>query len=121
TKEDLLATLVPYFKAGLETNEFCPWVISEPLTGIEAASALRQAVPDLERHLAARSIEIIAHNEWYLKGGAFDPHRVINGWNQKLDQALARGYAGMRVHGNEAWLTETDWKNFLAYEKRLNE
>ena len=32
TKEDLLDTLVPYFKAGLESGELCLWVVSEPLT-----------------------------------------------------------------------------------------
>jgi hypothetical protein len=46
---------------------------------------------------------------------------VINRWKVKLDEALARGYAGMRVHGNEAWLTAKDWKNFLAYEEQVNE
>src|ERR1700704_6418156 len=54
TKEDLLATLVPYFKTGLENNEFCLWVISEPLTGVEATGALREAVPDLDKQLAER-------------------------------------------------------------------
>jgi len=58
TKEDLLSTLVPYFKTGLENNEFCLWVISDSLTGVEATAALRQAVPELERYLAKRSIEI---------------------------------------------------------------
>src|ERR1041385_1075514 len=58
TKEDLLTTLVPYFKTGLESNEFCLWVISEPLSGIEATKALREAVPDLEQHLVERRIEI---------------------------------------------------------------
>ena len=31
TKEDLMDILVPYFKAGLENNEFCLWVTSQPL------------------------------------------------------------------------------------------
>jgi hypothetical protein len=30
TRDDLLDTLVPYFKAGLEDNKFCVWVVSEP-------------------------------------------------------------------------------------------
>lgn len=30
-KADLINTLVPYFKADLENNEFCMWVTSEPL------------------------------------------------------------------------------------------
>ena len=32
TKEDLLDTLVLYFKVGLESREFCVWVVSEPMT-----------------------------------------------------------------------------------------
>jgi hypothetical protein len=29
TKQDLLDTLIPYFKAGLESKEFCLWVVSD--------------------------------------------------------------------------------------------
>jgi len=32
TREDLLDTLVPYFEAGLENNEFCMWITAEPLS-----------------------------------------------------------------------------------------
>ena len=32
TTDDLLETLLPFFKVGLESNEFCAWVVSEPLT-----------------------------------------------------------------------------------------
>ena len=39
TQQDLLDTLVLYFKAGLENKEFCLWVVSRPLT-VEEASAL---------------------------------------------------------------------------------
>ncbi len=44
SKEDLLDILVPYFKAGLENNEFCMWVTSEPLREKEAQEALRKGV-----------------------------------------------------------------------------
>jgi two-component system, sensor histidine kinase PdtaS len=30
--EDLIETLAPYFKAGLERNEFCVWALTGPLT-----------------------------------------------------------------------------------------
>lgn len=50
TKDDLLDTLVPYFKAGLDDGEFCVWVVSEPLTEAEAWIALGRAVLDLARH-----------------------------------------------------------------------
>ncbi len=40
TKEDLIDVLVPYFKSGLENNEFCMWVTSEPLSAEEAKRSL---------------------------------------------------------------------------------
>ena len=120
TKEDLLDTLVSYFKAGLESRECCLWVVSEPLTEKEARHALKQAVPDLDRYLADRSIEMVLASDWYLQGGTFDLKRVAGGWNAKLARALARGYAGVRVTGNTAWLEKKDWKDFCEYEEALN-
>ncbi len=40
TKEDLIDILVPYFKAGLENNELCVWITSEPLNVEDAKTAL---------------------------------------------------------------------------------
>jgi len=62
TESDLLETLVPYYKAGLESNEFCLWVTSD-LTEQEAQNALTQALPDSERYFADRSMEIVSYRE----------------------------------------------------------
>jgi len=121
TKDDLLDILLPYFKAGLENNEFCIWVVFDPIKEDEAKVALRRVVPDIDRRLAAGDIEIMVHSKWYLQGGSFDMDRVITGFMEKLAQALAKGYDGMRANGNEAWLTQEDWQNFAEYEQRLNE
>ena len=72
TKEDLLDTLISYCKTGLESEEFCLWVVAEPLTIEEAIDALKGAVPDLDRYLADSSIEIVSAHDWYLQGGTFD-------------------------------------------------
>ncbi len=120
TKDDLLETVVAYFKAGLEDYEFCMWVVPEPLTEDEAWGALRHVLRDLDRHVSDRSIEMFRAREWYLKGGKFDLGRVTAAWNSKLDGALARGYAGMRVSGNSAWLDKKDWRDFCEYEEQLN-
>ena len=74
TRDDLLDTLVPYFKAGLEDNEFCVWVVSEPLTEGEAWKAPGGAVPDLDPHVARRSLEIFRARDWYLRGAAPGRH-----------------------------------------------
>jgi len=121
TKDDLLDTLVCYCKAGLESQEFCLWVIAEPVTEQEARHALKQVVPDLDRYLADHSIDIVSADDWYLEGGTFDLKRVMSGWHERLALALARGYAGVRVTGDTAWLERKDWKDFCEYEETLNE
>jgi PAS domain S-box-containing protein len=120
TTSDLLETTVPYCKAGLENHEFCLWVVAEPLTVEDARHALKRAVSDLDRYLSEGSIEIVAARDWYLQDGAFDLNRVIGGWNQKLTHASARGYAGVRVTGDTAWLEKKNWKDFCEYEESLN-
>src|SRR5580704_2982148 len=118
TKEDLLDCLVPYFKAALENNEFSVWVLFEPVTEEDAKTALRAAVPDVDRRIEAGDIELISYAEWYLEGGSFDLTRVVNSLRHKLSAALAKGYDGMRVNGNEAWVTNEDWRDFTEYEDR---
>jgi PAS domain S-box-containing protein len=119
TKEDLTDILVPYFKAGLEGNEFCMWVTSEPLREEEAKEAMRKAVPNFDGYVERGQIEIVPHTEWYLKDGVFNLQRVLNDWVEKLDQALLKGYDGMRVTGNTAWLEKRDWKDFVDYEQEV--
>jgi C4-dicarboxylate-specific signal transduction histidine kinase len=46
---------------------------------------------------------------------------VTAGWLEKLARASARGYAGVRVTGDTAWLQKKDWKHFCEYEEGLNE
>jgi signal transduction histidine kinase len=121
TKRDLLDTLISYCKTGLESAEFCLWVVGEPLTVEEAINALKDAVPDLDRYLKDPSIEIVSARDWYLQDGTFDLKRVTGRWHEKLARASARGYAGVRVTGDTAWLEKKDWKDFCEYEEGLNE
>ena len=116
TKQDLLDTLVPYFKAGLESKEFCLWVVSnsELVTVEEATGALAQAVPDLDRHLSEKNIEILNGGDWYLEENAFNLEKVTSAWDANLKRALARGYEGMRVSGDTFWLRKKDRKDFLC-------
>jgi C4-dicarboxylate-specific signal transduction histidine kinase len=121
TKEDLLEILISYCKAGLESGEFCLWIVAEPLTVEEAIGALKETVPGFSRYLADSSIEIVSARDWYLSGGTFDLKRVTAGWLEKLARASARGYVGVRVTGDTAWLQKKDWKHFCEYEEGLNE
>jgi PAS domain S-box-containing protein len=121
TREDLLDILIPYFKVGLANHEFCLCVASEPVIAEEAESALREAVPDFEQYLSEGQVEIIPHINWYLKQGHFDPLRVRQGWLDKLEQALAKGYAGLRIAANISWLEKQDWNRFAEYEGKFDD
>ena len=96
------------------------WVTSEPLSGKEAEEAMRRAVPDFDHYLKRGQIEIVPYHEWYLKDGVFNLQRVLNAWVNKLEQALANGYDGLRLTGNTFWLEKRDWKNFADYEEEVN-
>ncbi|MFH1613722.1 MAG: MEDS domain-containing protein [Planctomycetota bacterium] len=120
TEKDLIDILVPYFKAGLESNEFCVWVTSEPLTVKKAKDALSVAVPDFDRYLEKAQIEIIPHDQWYLKDGVFDLQRVLRAWIDKIAYAISAGFDGIRVTGNIAWLEAKDWENFADHERQVD-
>src|SRR3546814_18484334 len=97
TKEDLLDTLTSYCKAGLESEEYCLWLVAEPLTIEDATDALEHAVPDLDRPLADSSIEIAPASDWFLTGGAFDGKRVTAGWYEDRKSVLYGKSVSVRV------------------------
>jgi PAS domain S-box-containing protein len=119
-KVDLLDVLVPYFKAGLEQNECCIWGVFDPLNGQEVRNALDSVLPGATERIAAGDIEIVPQSQWHLGDGAADLRRVVRDWEEKLNQALTRGYAGMRVNVNAAWLAEKDKRNIDAYEDEFS-
>ncbi len=121
TEADLLDTVIPYFTVGLENKEFCLWVIFEPLTEENAWNALRERIPEFDRHLSRRNLEIFSGRDWYLEGGLFDPKRVATAWNEKLNQAIARGYIGMRVSGDAGGFEKKNSPHLCDYERQLNE
>ena len=132
TKDDLLDTLVSYFKAGLESDEFCVWVVPEPLTEHEAWSALRQAVPvvlaeNLSRLVPTDQVMVFP---W---GRAFAPDAQVIVDISRLegkvgaDSVLAArwrilGRSGEEVTMGVARLTEpsgSDYESLVAAQSRL--
>jgi len=121
TKSDLLEILVPYFRTGLAQNEFCFWVLADPLTEDDARRALYRAIPASDRHLIDRQMEFIPCEECYLNDGVFDLDRVASEWGARLNGALSAGYDGIRVTGSTGWLQTREWRDFWKYEATLNE
>jgi len=121
TGKDLRDLLVPYFKAGLENNERCLWVTDKAFTAGQARSALRAAVPDLDRRERAKQIEITNAGEWYGAGDKLRPQDLVTGLLQREQDALGLGYTGLRTNGNCAWVAQDQWADFLDYEKLVQD
>jgi PAS domain S-box-containing protein len=122
TKQDLIDASVPFFQAGLENREFCLWIVYTPVTETDAVEALRQSIPDLDRYLADGAMEIRVHTEPLFvepNGGVLEAHSSVHYLHQKLDDALARGYTGMRVAGSPSCLQKTDTEYFREFEREL--
>jgi len=121
TKEDLRDALISYCKSGLENDEFCLWVVAEPLTIEEATAALKDAVPNLDSYLADSRIEIVSAGDFFLQGGTFDRKRVTDALLAKLTSVSRKGYAGVRLTGDTSWVTKKDWIPFCELEEGINE
>ena len=121
TSQDLIETIVPYFREGLAANEFCMWITSEPLGVDQATAALKAAVPDLDEYINRGQIEILDYRQWYVRCGRFSADEVLQGWVDKLDAATEKGYEGLRLTGNTFWLEKADWDDFKSYEQKINE
>ena len=120
TKQDLMDILVPYFKAGLENNEFCMWVTSDLVDKEAAYKAIGASVDGFEQYFRKGQIEIVPYREWYLKAGFFSPIQSIVSWVEKHKWAISQKYEGLRATGDIFWLETQDWRRFMSYENEIN-
>jgi len=118
--DDLINMLVPYFKFGLDNNEFCIWVTSEPFDNDKAKQILSERIPNFDYYLNRGQIEVLSYSDWYLHHDKFNGTDVLNLWIKKMDEAIAKGYNGIRISGNTTWLKKADWQAFQNYESEVD-
>ena len=116
SKSDLIDILVPYFKTGLENNEYCLWAASYPLRAEECLVELGKAVSNLDLYLNRQQITIIESKTFYTRQGKFDARSTLQALIETEECALEHGFDGMRASGNISWLTKREWAAFGHYE-----
>jgi excisionase family DNA binding protein len=119
-QRDLVDTLVAFFKKGLESNEFCLWVTSEPLSIQQAEAALHNAVANVSAYLSIGQLEILNYRAWHMKDGQFHPGESFKDLIQKEIMSIGNGFNGLRVAENMSWLEPGEWPSLVAYESVLN-
>jgi len=119
-KSDLLDVLVPYFKLGLENNESCLWVISKDLSKKEVMESLRKEVKNLDSYFNKGQLKLFENDEWYRDSDAFIAKDVINEWLKHLNNALKKGFKGLRLTGDIRLLDMKELESFIEYEIQVN-
>jgi len=119
-KQDLIDILVPYFKAGLDNNEFCMWVCWDPLRAKEARLTLSKVLLNIDEYIKRGQIETVDYSKRYTVPGDSGFSNMKQFWVEKEKLAFKRGFAGLRLAGNTYWLQRNEWKDFVKYEEEVD-
>lgn len=118
-KEDLLSMQVPFFKAGLENNEYCIWITSQQTTVEEAFIALKDKMPGIDKYFERGSIEILNNPAWFMVNGQFALDHAVQFMDERLNSAVEHGFDGLRISGDDTWRDHNLWHDFMEYEWAL--
>src|SRR5918994_5269719 len=116
-RQDLVDALVPFFTAGLNSNERCIWVPAEPLNATSAKLELQAAGVDAETAIQRGALTIFDYSEFYLKARGMSSAEVAALWLAEEERALEDGYSGLRITGNASFLDPETWPDFMDYEE----
>jgi len=119
TKQDLIDIALPYLRAGLENNEFCLWIASDPLDPQGALEAMVSVWPSCEQYIERGQMRFLSHNQWYFREGPFDPLRMVDTTIDIVNRALKNEYEGMRISSNMSWIEKKEWRTLTEFEENL--
>lgn len=121
TPEEQLQAAVEYIRGGLGRGERCLYVCCERELN-EFRAALKQAGIDVEREEARGALVLLTKHDGHLKGGTFDPDRMIHMLDEAVKDTLARGFNGLCAAGDMNWLLDDapGSEKLAEYEARLN-
>lgn len=120
TKEDLIAPVAHFFEQGFNANALCIWVVPRALGISGAKTALSKKIEYLNLYMKKGWLELLNYKDAYLRSGVFNPDSAMKFWAEKERDALRRGFSGLYVSGDAAWLRKKDWNKMVAYEEAVN-
>jgi len=121
TEADQMASAVPFVLAGLEKDEKVVYL----LTGhtkeevVESLMKIRNVQGDLDAH----RLEFFTAEETYLKGGRFEPDRMVALLDSIESEAMAQGFSATRGTGEMSWHSRDTpgSESLMVYEARVNQ
>ena len=120
SRQDLIDIAVPYLRAGLENNEFCLWVASDPIDPQGALQAMVSAWPGCEEYVERGQMRFLNHDQWYYREGPLDPKKMVESTIDIVNRALKNEYDGMRISSNMSWVDGSELAKLSAFEENVN-
>lgn len=109
-----------FLAVGLERKEKCIFLTAE-ISMAQVAQNLMKFGVDIDTYLDTEQLEFLSAREFYLDTN-FSSERVLNKAGALLDQAIARGYVGLRLIGETGWIDDAHLvEQFLVYEEMVQQ
>jgi len=114
---------VPFIQNGLGRGEQCLYIAHQSTDAIRK-TLLHRGVK-VEREQENGSLIFATESEAYLRGGSFDPTRMCVFVTERLEDALRRGFTGLRTAAEMDWADGVDagihQAALLEYESKMAE
>jgi hypothetical protein len=121
TPEEQLQAAAEFISEGLSRGERCLYICCDH--GIpEFRAALKKAGIDVASEEKRGALALLTKHDGHLKGGSFDPDRMISTLRAAVEDALHDGFAGLCAAGDMSWLLDEapGSEKIAEYEARLN-
>lgn len=115
---DMPYWLMPYFKAGLENNECCIWIIPGGISYENAVSILRESISDLDQHIQQGNMLIIT-GQWKDQNDRFNLQMLFSWLDGTLSFKLKKGASGLRIVLSPSVLKKYGGPSLSLFEKEL--
>lgn len=121
TDDDHRALIIDFIRQGIQRHEKMIYLVNLQ-TAAHLRSTLLDAGVDVDGLVEKRQLVIMTAKEAYLRGGEFDPDRMIALLREETGAALAAGYAALRATGEMTWALagEPGSERLVEYESMLN-
>lgn len=122
SRDELLRVTADFLLAGLAKREAGVWAAPAVLGPDKARHMLRRARPALDTYLASGQLHILDGTQVYAAPQTrFNGGATVGLWSRAIDEALGRGFEGLRIAGDAVCDRSTNWPALLEYEASLKE
>jgi len=112
--------LFNYLKAGLTNDEAAVYVASDEKPR-QIQEAMKDFGIDTEKYEKTGALQVLSYRDIYIVDGKFSLTTTMTLWNRLFNEALKKGFKGLRVTGEMACFFQHDLvEELLEYEKALH-